>query len=199
MVLPAYIDEETGEIIDGEAWVTLASTTLGSAAATVTFTSTNDGQVGDWSQYMDLAIIWYARCDNAGSSQTYLTMRFNNDTGGNYPYQFIRGQGSGTPNSGESASPTYILLGMYPEDSVAANLWAGGITWIHDINSGKNISSIGLIGDCQEGIGEGVWLTGASWVGQAAVAEIDITQLFGEDHKAGCRFDLFGILPRMVA
>ena len=84
MVLPAYIDESTGEITDGEAWVGIATTTLGADAATVTFTSTNDGQVGDWSQYMDLVLVTYSRGETVGLTDGN-KVRFNNDTtGANY-------------------------------------------------------------------------------------------------------------------
>ena len=48
MADPAYIDAD-GVLTDGEAWVGIATTTLGSDTATITFTSTDDGQVGDFS------------------------------------------------------------------------------------------------------------------------------------------------------
>ncbi len=47
MADPAYIVD--GVLTDGEAWVGIATTTLGAGATSVTFTSTDDGQVGDWS------------------------------------------------------------------------------------------------------------------------------------------------------
>ena len=66
MALPAYIDASTGAITDGEAWVGIATTTLGSDTASITFTSTDDGQVGDFSQYMDLTTIAYWRSTKTG-------------------------------------------------------------------------------------------------------------------------------------
>ena len=62
MADPAYI--VNGVLTDGEAWVGLSTTDVtGTSTTTIVFESTNDGQVGDWSQYMDLFIVGYAdRC-----------------------------------------------------------------------------------------------------------------------------------------
>ncbi len=197
MVLPAYIDAETGAITDGEAWVGIATTTLGSDTATVTFTSTNDGQVGDWSQYMDLVIIWYARCANAGSQLTYLVFRYNNDTGANYTGEYLRGNGS-TVVAGDTGGANYMLLGMYPENTITAGTFSSGVTSIFDINSGKYKSCLSQGAGDFDGDGE-VRIEASTWKSQASITEIDITQLFGEDHLAGSSFSLFGVLPRMVA
>ena len=64
MADPSYIDSD-GVLTDGEAWVGIAHASVSLPAATVTWTSTNDGQTGDFSQYMDLIIIAYAREANA--------------------------------------------------------------------------------------------------------------------------------------
>jgi hypothetical protein len=197
MVLPAYIDAETGEITDGEAWVGIATTTLGSDTASVTFTSTDDGQVGDWSQYMDLVIIWYARCANAGSQLTYLVFRYNNDTGANYTGEYLRGNGS-TVVAGDTGGASYMLLGMYPENTITAGTFSSGVTSIFDINSGKYKSCLSQGAGDFGGDGE-VRIEASTWKSQASITEIDITQLFGEDHLAGSSFSLFGVLPRMVA
>ena len=73
MADPAYIVD--GVLTDGEAWVAVASTTIaGSPATPVTFTSTDDGQVGDWSQYMDLFLLAYIRSQDSGDPYTYLSL-----------------------------------------------------------------------------------------------------------------------------
>jgi hypothetical protein len=77
MADPAYIDSD-GVLTDGEAWVGIATTTLGSDTATVTFTSTDDGQVGDWSQYMDLVLVTYSRGEIVAPTAIN---SFNADTG----------------------------------------------------------------------------------------------------------------------
>ena len=81
MADPAYIVD--GVLTDGEAWVGITTTTLGSDTASVTFTSTDDGQVGDFSQYMDLVVVSYARGAVAVVTAD-LNMQLNAATGSNY-------------------------------------------------------------------------------------------------------------------
>ena len=68
-----------------------------------------------------------------------------------------------------------------------------------DINSGKYKSML-FRNACRQsdpdaGIVE-VW--NKTWLNQAAITEIDLTVRYGSNFIAGCVFDLFGVLPRMV-
>ena len=91
MADPAYIVD--GVLTDGEAWVGIAHASLSLPAATVTWTSTDDGQVGDFSQYMDLVIVSYTRGTTA-SVNGNLTLNLNNDTTSSYAAQVFRGDGA---------------------------------------------------------------------------------------------------------
>ena len=193
MALPAYIDATTGAITDGEAWVALASTTLGSDTATVTFTSTDDGQVGDWSQYMDLVLIAYARGETAAIWDNGL-MRFNNDTGSNYPYQVLVGDGSSVAAASGTTTGVFIrTLGT----SAGANEFAAVIAHLFDINSGKYKSVVTQAAADSDGDGF-VRMGAGTWKSQAAITEIDLVPGAG-NLLAGSSFSLFGVLPRMVA
>ncbi len=94
MADPAYIVD--GVLTDGEAWVGIATTTLASDTASITFTSTDDGQVGDFSQYMDLVAISYVRSDRVADSDWYSVL-ISGDTAASAQYitQKLRGNGSG--------------------------------------------------------------------------------------------------------
>ena len=61
MADPSYIDAD-GVLVDPESWVAISSTTP-AGANLMTLTSTDDGQVGDWSQYLDLILIGYVCTD----------------------------------------------------------------------------------------------------------------------------------------
>jgi len=195
MALPAYIDASTGAITDGEAWVGLASTTLGSDTATITFTSTDDGQVGDWSQYMDLVLICYAQTATTGTSYSYLDTYLNNDTTvGNYTRQRLEGDGS----SVTAASSTAFRIPV-ANVNLGANVFGAAVVHFFDINSGKYKSA--LFGAAADGDGSGYMKTAAvTWKNQAAITEIDLVGWQGTyDIKAGSMLSLFGVLPRMVA
>jgi len=195
MALPAYIDASTGAITDGEAWVGIATTTLGSDTATVTFTSTDDGQVGDWSQYMDLVIIGYSRTDT-GHVYGWIGVNLNNDAGSNYDQQWLYGDGASV--TGYSFSDTVWYMGSMG-GGAGANEFGVGVFQIFDINSGKYKAGLGQRAADSDGDGY-VSLQSGTWKSQAAVSEIDLTEYTTAGNiVAGSMFSLFGVLPRMVA
>ncbi len=194
MTIPAYYDAD-GVLTDGEAWVGIATTTLGSDTATVTFTSTDDGQVGDWSQYMDLVIIGYSRTDT-GHVYGWIGVNLNNDTGSNYDQQWLYGNGSSA--TGYGFSDTVWYMGSMG-GGAGANEFGAGIFQIFDINSGKYKAGLGQRAADSDGDGY-VSLQSGTWKSQAAVSEIDLTEYTTAGNiVAGSMFSLFGVLPRMVA
>ena len=194
MADPAYIVD--GVLTDGEAWVGIATTTVvGAATAIVTFTSTDDGQVGDWSQYMDLVLISYGR--NGDGSASVMKMALNNDTGANYPNQQLYGDGASVTAS-STTTGTYLDFLWYPPSATAANVAACSVTTLFDINSGKYKSAIAQVANDMDGSGY-VAVAANTWKNQSPITEIDLTDYSGDNIAAGSMFSLFGILPRMVA
>ncbi len=191
MADPAYIVD--GVLTDGEAWVGIATTTLGSDTATVTFTSPDDGSSTDWSQFMDLVLIAYTRV-SAGDVNSAGYINFNNDTGTNYAKQYLYGDGS----SVGAASPTDANIYLWTVgDSAGANEFGASVVHMFDINSGKYKSVLGRHAQDSDGDGRTA-IEADTWKSQAPISEIDITAS-GGNLLAGSSFSLFGILPRMVA
>jgi hypothetical protein len=187
---PAYIVD--GVLTDGEAWVALITNVLTSDASVVTFQSTTGAN--DWSQYMDLVIIGYDRGAYAAvSGDIYL--QFNNDTSSVYGNQIMKSDGSSA--SGATSFSTEITIGDVPYASATANIFGGYVVDLFDINSGKHKTTTSFSGSNRDGAGE-VRSTTSAWESQAAITEIDIIPQAG-DHLSGSRFDLFGVLPRMVS
>ena len=188
MADPSYIVD--GVLTDGEAWVGISTATSSGSTALFTFTSTNDGQVGDFSQYMDLVLIMYV---NGASSGTYSKLNFNNDTGSNYPYQNLYGDGA---NATAGAGTLGYFDGAWYGGS-GGEFGAGGVH-LFDINSGKYKSGTTQVASDQDGSGY-VNLNGATWKSQAPITEIDITDSSAANFASGSLVSLFGILPRMVS
>ena len=204
MADPAYIVD--GVLTDGEAWVSLGTTTLASDAATVTFTSTDDGQVGDWSQYMDLVIVSYARGAHSSVTRQF-NMFLNNDTGGSYPtynymMQVLGANGASTIASrgGDSGHFERFQVGTLPCANATANVFVSSVTSLFDINSGKYKSGFAQSACDLDGSGT-VYLWGLTWLNTAPITEIDLSDgtSGGGDLVTGSMFSLFGVLPRMVA
>jgi len=200
MALPAYIDESTGAITDGEAWVALATKTP--SGANVSFTSTDDGQVGDWSQYMDLVVIGYFRMSASG---TYggMWLNFNSDTGSNYAWQEMVCDGSSVNSwatgSAGSAGTDYIRVAHCPKAGATANIFGSMVLNIFDVNSGKHkllTSTSAADLDSNNTDSTCVLFTG-TWKKQDPITSITFD--VDNNYVTGTRFDLFGVLPRMVA
>jgi hypothetical protein len=194
MADPSYIDSATGVLTDGEAWVPIQSI---EPTANFEWASTDDGQVGDFSQYMDLKIVGYYRTSNA-SVNVNLTMNFNNASDA-FAYQILRGNGTAATALSGSVAGRWDP-GEGAGASATANVFAGVVIDIFDINSGKYKSSIatGGSGDNTD-TNSYVWMHASTWQSQAPITAIDFWSRSGGTFVAGSRFDLFGILPRMVA
>ena len=197
MADPSYIDAD-GVLTDGEAWVGIAHASLSLPAATVTWTSTNDGQTGDFSQYKNLFIVGYARSDRGSGSYDLIQIALNNDTtDANYAGNRFSADGSST---GASVNANRGLMHVPSEASDDETFNAFTVD-LSDINSGKYKTTL-TQNACRHsdtpdaGIVE-VWHK--TWLSQAAITEIDLTVQYGTNFVAGCVFDLFGVLPRMVA
>jgi len=196
MADPSYIVD--GVLTDGEAWVALASELRGSAVTTITFTNPSDGSSLDWSQFMDLVIVVYARSSYTSSTVPRdCKLTLNNDTSANYGYQWLYGTGSAAAAAATTGA-SYINCGWIPTSTAAANIFGAAVTTLHDVNSGKYKSGVAQIACDQAGTTNYMMINAVTWRSQAALTEMDF-DLSGGDFETGSRIDLFGVLPRMVA
>jgi glutathionyl-hydroquinone reductase len=191
MADPAYI--ANGTLLDGEAWVALFSTTLTSDTASITFTSTDDGQVGDFSQYMDLVAILYWRA--AVSQATRMgELDINGDTtDANYDIQGLSGDGSAA-DAWVNAENRLALIVI--GNSSTANAFSTSIVTFSDINSGKYKTYYAQNAGDYSGAGQSEILVGV-YKSQAPITSILFKVDYG-DMLDESRIDLFGVLPRMV-
>ena len=194
MADPAYIVD--GVLTDGEAWVGI-STTEPTGTQLVSMTSTDDGQVGDWSQYMDLVVVVASQSARTGLDTDTLAGYFNNDTGSNYASQYLYANGSTVTASWTTT--TYMSVGNSLTVDVSSDISASMIWQIFDINSGKYKSSMTQWAADKGGTGsQTIGMYAFTWKNQAAITEIDLN-MEQANYNAGTIISLFGVLPRMVA
>jgi hypothetical protein len=195
MADPAYIVD--GVLTDGEAWVGIAHASLSLPASTVTWTSTNDGQTGDFSQYMDLKIICNVRSSVANDQDTLYLKLNNAGVSGSYVWQVLYGNGSTVTATNSSGNKCDI--GTMPANTATANVFSSHIIDLLDVNSGKDKFIMSLFGNTGYAAASGtVGFYPTQWVSAAAITEIDIFSN-SSTLAAGSTFDLFGLLPRMVS
>jgi hypothetical protein len=192
MADPAYIVD--GVLTDGEAWVGIATTTLGSDTASITFTSTDDGQVGDFSQYMDLVAILYWRSATASATRMG-ELDINSDTtDANYSIQGLYGDGTSATawTNAENRLANIVIA-----DTSTANAFSSSVVHFFDINSGKYKNYMAMNAGDYNGAGQAEILAG-TYKGQAPISSI-LFKIDSGNILAASRIDLFGVLPRMVA
>ena len=129
----------------------IASTTLTSTAATVSFTSISGS-------YTDLVLICTVRSTFAGN-QNDITLRFNSDTGNNYSSTWVNGSGSAA-SSGRNTSQNYGYFFYLPAANATAGVWGVGIANIMNYsNTTTNKTVLTRNNDPLAGVGAyaGLW------------------------------------------
>ena len=125
------------------------------------------------STYKHLQIRGISR-DNAGTTfDNQTSMRFNGDTGSNYSYHMLYGNGSGAGTlQGSSAGAIYTY--MTPEGSTTG-IYNGFIIDILDYaNTSKNKVSRNLIGFDQNGNSASIGLCSGAWYSTSAITSITL-------------------------
>lgn len=150
----------------------LANTTLGSSAASVTFSSISGS-------YRDLVFI----ATGTTSTITGVIMRFNGDSGSNYSSVFMDGYGSGSPGA-------LTATGGYADVAVFSTLQANAIMNIMDYSAtDKHKNIIGR----QNLTDWGTRAFASRWASTSAITSLTISIAGGPVFAAGSTFTLYGI------
>ena len=150
------------------AYDALATVTVPSGgAASVTF-------AGIPTTYKHLQIRMMARSTVAGSEDSVL-MRFNADTGSNYSYHFLFGNGS-SANASATSSAAFIYPWAIPGATFASNAFGVQIMDILDYaNTSKNKTTRNFAGYDDNSTGGRIAFTSGAWYNTSAVTSISIT------------------------
>ena len=161
----------------------ISTTILGTAAASVTFTN------GSWSTYKHLQVRFTAR-HTSGSTSTTVLARLNNNTGANYAWHRLRGNGSAVSSAGTSGE-TSLEITQAPGAGSAANIFSAGVIDILDFASTtKNTTLRTLAG--YPGTESYVTLNSGLFNNTAAVTDVSLISN-GTSFAIGSRFSLYGI------
>lgn len=157
-------------------YTAIASTTLGSAQTTVSFTN--------FSGYRDLVLIAYA--SHTGSTFRQFRLTVNSDTGTNYVSMGMGGDGStvfGTSNTG---------LGFIPLSFNNVNTGQVGIWKINFLDYSATDKHKGILAARDASIRE-TFRTSARWINTSAITSIQL--FFEADQVAtGSTFALYGVI-----
>lgn len=160
----------------GNTYTQIASTTLGSAAASVTFSSIA-------ATYTDLVLVINYQ---ASGGAVYVQYRLNSDSGTNYSRTYLYGNGTSALSS-RGSNETYIYAdsGVY----AASGNWATLITNFNNYsNTTTNKTTLSRYGEASIGTEASVHL----WRSTAAISSIAITTN-SNNFATGSTFNLYGI------
>jgi hypothetical protein len=158
----------------------IASQTLGTATATVTFFSLPQN-------YTDLVLVMQARLDSAFTSRE-LRMQLNNDTGSNYSVTRMAGTGSGTPFSDRTSSQTNMAFGVIPAANQTAGNVGNAIFQIQNYsNSATNKTILNRTNDAND------WVTTAVGLYRSSNPVTSITLYSTGNFVSGSTFTIYGV------
>jgi hypothetical protein len=170
----------------------IATVLVGSGgSATISFTSIP-------STYKHLQIRGIARSTRADFAIDQLYTRFNSDTGSNYSWHTLVGQGSGSATANWASTQTSISVGEGSFGTTTGGTFGGGVVDILDYtNTNKyktvrSLSGVDLNGTIA-GYGGWVALTSGLWRSGSAVTSIVLTPSVGTTFTQYSSFALYGI------
>jgi hypothetical protein len=170
-------------IIPGS-YESIATVTVGAGgSSSITFSSIP-------STYTHLQIRAYWGFTDTGNN-TWLNTRFNSDSGTNYAYHALRGNGSTLSASTQSASNTRLSLGA--DDNGSATVWAASVADILDYsNTSKYKTTRALAGQDRNGAGAVNFWSGL-WMSTAAITSINIYS-DASTFRQNSVFALYGVI-----
>ena len=154
----------------------IATTTLGSAAATITFSSIP-------ATYTDLRLVLVGSLSTAGT----VAIRFNSDSASNYSNTWLFGYGA-TANSTRYSNTT-LIRAAYLNSSNPSMLTAD----IFSYAGSTNKTMLSMCSDDRNGSGS-VDVRVSLWRNTSAISSITITELDGYSYAIGTTATLYGIL-----
>ena len=155
----------------------IATTTLGSAASNITFSSIA-------ATYTDLRIVITGTC----SASEYVSLQFNADTGSNYSRTALFGDGS-TVTSNQTTGGTYIR-----DDALFTNNTNVAMTTVDLFSyAGSTFKTVLLTGSGDKN-GSGITsrIVGL-WRSTSAITSIKLFGTFGANFNTGTTATLYGI------
>jgi len=154
----------------------IATTTLSSTAASVTFSSISGS-------YTDLVLVF---AGTSSSSFTFLIARFNNDTGTNYSFTLLQGDGSSASSTrGSNTASPYV--GLVNTGTGSVGMYKLQVMNYANTTTYKTLITNG--GIASNRVQAGVML----WRNTSAVNRIDLFPDGGDTFASGSTFSLYGI------
>jgi hypothetical protein len=181
MLIPLGFLAASGAGEEG-AYELIESSILTTSTSSVTFSSIPSDY-----KHLQLRIVY--RGANAGNGLTS-QLRFNSDSGSNYAYHRLQGDGS-TVVSSAFTSQTEIDLPAQTANGATASSFGGAVVDILDYASTSKNTTVRTLGG-RASTSSGIDLRSGLWINTAAVTSVFIGS-YTLNFMSGSRFSLYGI------
>lgn len=160
----------------------IAKNVLTSTATDIDFTSIP-------ATYDDLLIVASTRTDNSGQTYGTQRLRLNSDTGSNYSYRFLEGNGAAATSGNSSTS--FVFLGAAAGATATSSTFASLEIYIPNYAGSTNKSM--SITNCHETNATTAYIdaVAALWSNTNAITAVKIYT--PENFQSGSSFFLYGI------
>lgn len=162
----------------------ITTTILGSSTSSVSFDVTGLG-----STYRHLQLRYLARTSQSTPYGDVL-LRFNSDSGSNYAWHQLRGNGSSVSSSA-STSQAQILLEATGNTAASNNFGAAVTDILDSFSTAKNTTVRVFIARAESG-DNGIFLKSGLWLNTAALTNVSLT-VPSANFLTGSRFSLYGV------
>jgi len=166
------------------AYESITTTTLGTATATITFSSIP-------ATYQHLQIRVLARSDRSAGVDI-ISMNMNSDTGNNYSDHLVYGDGANVQTDRNSTYAT-INIQRLASDNLSANIFSDFVIDILDYADTNKYKTIRYLGGYDANGSGRVNLGSGLWQNTSAVTTITLTSAYSSNYKQYSSFALYGI------
>lgn len=143
-------------------------------------------------QYSHLQIRWIAKTDRTETDDVVL-MQFNSDTGSNYSWHWLRGNGSAALGSASTSTSNIAVQYGASGDSGATDTFGIVVMDILDYGStSKYKTTRSLQGFDLNGSGW-IYLQSGNWQSTSAITSITLDQQYGSNFKQYSQFSIYGV------
>lgn len=177
-----------GSAAGGGAMELISTQILGTAAATITFSSIPQ-------TYKHLQVRVVGRFSANSSGNVDLSMRVNGDTvSGHYAWHQLIGNGS-SATFNTATSTNYIAAGVVPNNLATTNTFSGTVIDVLDYTSASKNKTIRALGGVAPASTLQVQLASGLWISTAAVTSLSFFDGMNvTNFMVGTRISLYGVL-----
>jgi len=150
----------------------ISTTTVGAGgAASISFTSIPAG-------YQTLQLRLFGRTTSSTSDGNYINVRFNSDSGSNYTFHQIQGDGSSVTATALT-SQTQTILQRVPSDAASASVYGVIVCDIVDYAATTKYKTLKAYGgfETNSGAASGtkIFFTSGAWLSSSAISSMSLT------------------------